>query len=156
MDKEFQHKKIDIVYKDIKSLKGAKYNPRKISKKQYEDIKESLMSLDMVIPIVVNINHKRMNRIIGGHQRVAVAKELGMKEVPCILVNYTEKKEKEANIRFNKSGGEWDWEKLDDFFDIDDLLDLGFTKKDFFDKEKVSFTVNKNKKHECPECGHKF
>lgn len=68
-----------------------------------------------------------MNVIVGGHQRVTVAKEdLNYTEVPCVFVSLTLKQEKELNVRLNKNQGRWDTDALQKFFDKDWLKDLGF------------------------------
>lgn len=54
----------------ISELKPATYNPRKISKKQKEDLNDSLNKFDVVDPIVINAN----GTIIGGHQRFHILK----------------------------------------------------------------------------------
>ncbi len=66
--------------------------------------------------------------IIAGHTRLKAAKELGMSEVPCIVITDLPP-EKVASLRLadNKvsdySG--WDWEKLDlELKGLDDLIDM--------------------------------
>ena len=48
----------------IKDLNPAEYNPRELTKKQYEDLKKSLQEFGMVEPIVVNGNEERKNIVI--------------------------------------------------------------------------------------------
>ena len=74
----------NIKYKDINSLISAEYNPRQLKKEQYQNIKESLQRFGFVDPVIVNKNKDRKNIIIGGHQRVKVAKDLEYTEVPCL------------------------------------------------------------------------
>ncbi len=47
--------------------------------------------------------------------------------MPCVLLDLTKDKEKELNIRLNKSGGEFDMDILANEFDIEDLNDWGFS-----------------------------
>ncbi len=64
----------------IDGLEFNSYNPRKDLKpgqSQYEALNWSVVEFGYVEPIVVNI---RNNRIVGGHQRVKVLKELGYKD----------------------------------------------------------------------------
>jgi len=76
-----------IRYYKISDLKPAEYNPRKLTKKQKTDLKLSLEKFGAVEPAVINIHPKRNHVIIGGHQRIAVAQELGWAEYPCYEVN---------------------------------------------------------------------
>lgn len=99
-------------------LKPAEYNPRKKLKpgdKEYEKIKASIEEFGFVDPLVVNADMT----IIGGHQRLAVAIELGLKEVPCAVVNFDKTREKALNIALNNIQGEWDEKLLADL-----LLDI--------------------------------
>ncbi|QDP48988.1 MAG: putative modification methylase [Prokaryotic dsDNA virus sp.] len=129
----------NIKYKDINSLISAEYNPRQLKKEQYQNIKESLQRFGFVDPVIVNKNKDRKNIIIGGHQRVKVAKDLKYTEVPCIELDLTLDKEKELNIRLNKNVGEWDYDILANLFDFNDLMDWGFTEDDLagFSPEEV-------------------
>jgi hypothetical protein len=114
----------------ISELKPAEYNPRLMTEKQAEDLTKSIKEFGIVDPIIVNSNPERKNIIVGGHQRINVAKQMGMTEVPVFYIDLDEKKEKELNVRLNKNNGEWDWDTLANNFDIDDLINLGFTSKD--------------------------
>jgi len=116
-----------IVYRKISELIPAEYNPRKITDKEMEDLKESFVKLGTLEPAVINQYLGRENIIISGHQRIKVAIELGMEEYPCYEVSFDPEKEKEANIRMNKNGGGWDFKLLEDNFSLGDLRGWGFT-----------------------------
>ena len=137
-------------YVSIDTLIPADYNPRRITAADRKDIKASLEKFGFVEPIIVNKNPDRLNVIVGGHQRVTVAKdELGYTEVPCVFVNLTLKEEKELNVRLNKNQGRWDYEALQEFFDKDWLKEVGFLDSELsfwvsdFQKKFESIT-NKN------------
>ena len=104
----------------IAELNPAEYNPRRMTNKQYEDLKNSLEKFGCVDPIIIN-----GDVIVGGHQRVRIMRELGAEFVPAVRVNLSKEDEKELNIRLNKNMGEWNMDMLSDF-DIDDLLEWGF------------------------------
>ena len=94
-----------------------------ISKKQYNDLKKSIQEFGLVDPIIVN---KDMT-VIGGHQRLKVCQSLtGFDKIPCVVLDLTKEKERELNIRLNKSGGEFDMDALANYFDVDELTDWGF------------------------------
>ena len=116
-----------VINVKIKELKEAEYNPRQISEDAFAQLKTSLEKFECVEPAVVNNNPDRTNVIVGGHQRIKAAKALGWKEFPCVYVKLTPEQEKELNIRLNKNTGEFDFDILANEFEIDDLLDWGFT-----------------------------
>ena len=120
-----------IVKRDIDSLIFAEYNPRQLTKEQHKHLKDSIQRFGLVDPIIVNKNKDRKNVIIGGHQRVRIAKELKMEDIPVLELDLTYDREKELNIRLNKNMGEWDYDILANMFDIDELLDIGFSEKEF-------------------------
>ncbi len=121
---------LKITYKKISTLKPAEYNPRKMSDSDRKSIRESIEQFGLVDPIVVNQHKDRKNVIVGGHQRVIIAKEMGLKEVPCVYVSLGLDREKELNIRLNKNVAGWDMEKLFEEFEIHELLDWGFSNED--------------------------
>jgi hypothetical protein len=86
----------------VDALKPAAYNPRKKLKtgdKEYEKIKNSILEFGYVEPIIVNYDMT----VIGGHQRLTVLKDLGYKEVQCVIVEIKdENKVKALNIALNK------------------------------------------------------
>ena len=111
---------------NIEKLKFADYNPRGATDKEVAELKKSIERFGFVEPVIVNSAPKRMNIIIGGHFRVRMAKEMGIKEVPVHYIKITEiEKEKELNLRLNKNLGHWDFDLLADF-DEAMLLDVGF------------------------------
>ena len=122
-------------------LKPAEYNPRKKLKpgdKEYEKIKASIEEFGFADPLVVNSDMT----IIGGHQRLTVAIDLGFTEVPCAVVDIDKTREKALNIALNKITGAWDENLLADLLkDIQDSnFDLGFTG---FDPPEIETLFNK-------------
>lgn len=117
---------LKVVQVKVTELKPALYNPRKWSESAIEQLKESLTRFGFVDPILVNSAINRTNIVIGGHFRLKVAKDLGIKEVPVVYLDIPdEAKEKELNIRLNKNLGDWDYELLAEF-DESLLADIGF------------------------------
>lgn len=122
---------MQVEYVKIQELHPADYNPRRMSVEDRRHIQESLSKYGFAEPVVVNRHPDRMNIIVGGHQRVTVAKEdLGYTEVPCVFVNLPLDKEKELNVRLNKNTGRWDTEKLQNFYNFDWLKNIGFEDSD--------------------------
>ena len=107
----------------VSVLKPAEYNPRKKLKsgdKEYEKIKNSIEEFGFADPLVVNADMT----IIGGHQRLNVAIDLGYTEVPCAVVDVDKTREKALNIALNKITGSWDEQLLADL--LTDLKELDF------------------------------
>ena len=112
----------NIIQKPIDDLIFAEYNPRQLSDKQYKHLKDSITRFGLVDPIIVNKNKDRKNIIIGGHQRIKVARTMGILEVPCLYIDLPYEKERELNVRLNKNTGEWDFDVLANTFDLDELI----------------------------------
>lgn len=101
----------DIVWKTetrkLKDLVPASYNPRKLTQKQYEDLRSSLERFGLAEIPAINTD----NLLLAGHQRVKVLTDLFGKdheiEVRVPNRNLTEEEAKEYNIRSNKNTGEW-------------------------------------------------
>ena len=112
-----------IESKLIKDLKPATYNPRQISTKDYNSLKESIKKFGLVDPIIINQNG---NVVVGGHQRLKICKELKHIEIDCVVLDLSKEEERELNIRLNKNQGQFDMDILANEFDIDELVDWGF------------------------------
>ena len=101
-------------------------NPRKLTEKQYVDLKRSLERFDLAEIPAINTD----NTIIAGHMRLKILQQLGRGtdtiDVRVPNRKLTEKELQEYNIRSNKNTGEWDFELLANAFEQDELLDWGF------------------------------
>src|SRR5699024_6936641 len=89
----------------IMDLIPAEYNPRKELKPgmpEYEKLRKSIKEFGYVDPVIWN---ERTGKVVGGHQRLNVMKELGYKEVNVSVVDLDEQKEKALNIALNKISG---------------------------------------------------
>ena len=107
----------------IHVLNPADYNPRKKLKpgdREYESIRKSIEEFGFADPLVVNSDMT----IIGGHQRLTVASDMGYTEVPCAIVDVDKTQEKALNIALNKITGEWNKELLADL--IKELQEADF------------------------------
>jgi len=121
---------LQIVAVEIKELNPAPYNPRKWDENSLNQLTESISRFGLVDPVILNNAKGRENIVIGGHMRLAAAKQLGLKQVPAVYVSIEDiEKEKELNLRLNKNLGEFDWELLKDF-SADLLADVGFTSEE--------------------------
>ena len=125
-----------IIKRKIKDLIRAEYNPRKINKIQEIDLRESLIRFGLVDPIIINVNKERQNIVIGGHQRIKIWEELGNNDIECNELNLTLDKERELNIRLNKSGGSFDDDLIKEFFEYEELTEWGFTPDELFEPDE--------------------
>lgn len=106
----------------ISDVKGADYNPRYLSEKSFQDLKNSIQELGIIKPIVVN---KENGIIIAGHQRTKAMTALGIKETPAyILSNISIADE----IRFNQLHNACELELSDDAPEIVITRDLEVNK----------------------------
>lgn len=124
-----------IERRKVADVVPANYNPRKLSEKSKADLMESVTRFGQAEPLVINID----GTIIGGHQRITVYADLGLEETDVMIPNrkLTKAEERELNLRLNKNVGEWDWERLKEFFNVDELRSAGFADSElseYFDK----------------------
>lgn len=80
---------------------------------QIHHIAKSIEEFGFNNPVLVDAE----NGIIAGHGRVLAAKELGLKQIPCIRLKHLSETEKKAYIiadnRLSEIGGGWDLELLE-------------------------------------------
>ncbi|HMR72421.1 MAG TPA: DNA modification methylase [Candidatus Saccharibacteria bacterium] len=136
----------------INELKLSEYNPRRWSEDQLQKLRESLQKFGVVDPLIVNSHPSRTNIVIGGNMRLKVLKDMKYTEVPAVYLNLDEAKERDLNVRLNKTGGEFDLDLLKDF-DESLLEDIGFSSEELDDifidddlEEKNSFDLKKELK----------
>ena len=115
-----------IVYRKPSDLIAAEYNPRKLSDDQFAAIADSIKRFGFIDPVIVNKHPDRMDILVGGHQRLKVARSLELETVPTVEIKLDLEKEKELNIRLNKNTGSWDAEAMEQFFEPSDLEEWGF------------------------------
>ncbi len=140
---------LTVTYQKVSSLNPAPYNPRKWSEDAIKQLAESIQKFGFVDAILVNSAENRKNIVIGGHFRLKVAKDLGIKEVPVVYIDIPdEDREKELNIRLNKNTGEFDYTLLSEFDEtllsgigfnseeLDEIFDLAIDEPEMFDIEK--------------------
>jgi DNA modification methylase len=122
--------KLNIVYVPINSLRPSEYNPRQWDNEAKKQLKQSLSRFGLIDPLLVNSAKGREGVVIGGHFRLAIAKELGYTEVPAVYLCIDDlEKEKELNLRLNKNLGEFDWAMLAGFGNSL-LSDIGFSSEE--------------------------
>ena len=108
----------------INDLKPYAKNTKKHDKTQIANVAESIKQYGFVQPIVID----KDNVVVIGHCRLLAAKQLKMKEVPCVCVeDLTEEQVKALRIVDNKSNeSEWDFDILPDELAELDLSNFSF------------------------------
>ncbi len=134
---------MNIVEKDINELKPYKFNPRN-NKKAIKFVEKSIREFGMKVPIVIDEN----NVIVCGHTRYAALKNLGTKNVPCIIADdLTPEQIRAFRLADNKVAekASWNFKLLDiEFESLANSFDMGDFGFDFNIKEKRA----ENKKQE--------
>jgi len=122
--------RIKIAYLGVDEVNPAEYNPRTINDEEFGKLKKGLTEFGIVDPLIVN----KDGTLIGGHQRLRAAKELGWTEIPAVVLDLDKRKEKALNLALNKLRGEWDYGKLTSLLrEFDEITD--------FDMELTGFDV---------------
>jgi hypothetical protein len=109
---------------DISQIKKNPDNPRTIKDEKFKLLVKSLQQFPEMMelrPVVVN---KDM-MILGGNMRYEAAISAGWKQIPVTIAELTPDQEKEFIIKDNVSGGEWDYDKLNEDWDVETLEDWG-------------------------------
>ena len=135
-------KKPTIAVKVVKitEIKANPNNPRILKDDKFRKLVTSIEKFPEmadVRPIVVNMDMV----VIGGNMRLRAMKEVGWKEAPVQMVDWTEEQQKEFIIKDNLGYGEWDWDDLANNWDEQELTDWGldipnFDTEGFADKNK--------------------
>lgn len=118
---------MEIIYKNIDELIPYENNPR-LNDEAVEYVKNSIKEFGFKVPVVID----KDNVIIAGHTRIKASKELGIKDIPCIIADdLTEEQVKAFRLADNKVAEKsmWDYTKLDK--ELDSILDIDMSMFDF-------------------------
>lgn len=145
----------------LNDLTPAPYNARRISDIMFVNLVESIRTLGFIVPIVINQD----STIIGGHQRVKAAREVGLIHIPAIRLNLDKEKEKSLNLGLNKINGENDTEleqALLRGMSMEAAARAGYNNREIGQAMKVAAerkTMGESEEPEelkkCPTCGKK-
>lgn len=101
---------LKVIYRSIESILPYEKNPRN-NEEAVSAVKESIQEFGFKIPVVLSAD----DVIVAGHTRIKAAKELGMKEVPCIIAgDLSDEQIRAFRLADNKSAeiATWDEEML--------------------------------------------
>lgn len=142
----------------LKDLKDYDKNPRKIDKKRFEKLVESLKQDGYHQRLLINLD----GTIIGGHARKKALLKAGFKESSEIEVLVPERlltgeDFDRVNIRDNLTYGDFDYEMLANNLDADKLIDWGMPESWILNlaDEIIEKSDEKSEKSskKCPKCG---
>lgn len=120
-------KKIEVCEIPVTDLKFDFGNPRKISKKKKEELRESLEEMGDFGSFIIDEH----NNVIAGNQRAHILQEFHSDAtVLCKkLIGYSKAELRAINLKDNVHAGEWDLDALADWT-ADLNLDLGVEETD--------------------------
>ncbi len=112
----------------LNQIKPNPNNPRTIKDAAFEKLCKSIQEFPKMLslrPMVVDQD----NVVLGGNMRLKALQHLGFKEIPDEWVRKASELTDDEKRRFiisdNVSGGEWDWEELQESWNIDELSEWG-------------------------------
>jgi ParB-like chromosome segregation protein Spo0J len=114
----------------VADLVPAPYNPRRAIKptdRRYRKLAASLREFGLVEPLVWN---ETTGHVVGGHLRLTILKELGVRDVPVSIVRLTAEREKALNVVLNnaEAQGRFDPGKLADLLtELSELPEFDLT-----------------------------
>ena len=130
---------------ELEKLKPTENNPRQIKKEDFEKLKKSLIDfpeMREIREVVIDENC----RILGGHMRVKALLAIGEKTVPVKQVfGLTEKQKDEFVIKDNIANGDWDMDIIANEWDAEELAEWGFDEvEDFIDVDEIVDVASDN------------
>lgn len=151
---------MEIIYKNIDELIPYENNPR-LNDEAVEYVKNSIKEFGFKVPVVID----KDNVIIAGHTRIKASKELGIKDIPCIIADdLTEEQVKAFRLADNKVAEKSmrDYTKLDE--ELDSILNIDMSMFDFNtdeidwnnvdDLSDETYDKPEHNMLECPNCHH--
>lgn len=105
---------------DPNDLVGAEWNPNEMEKAEFDLLKQQITEVGFIDPPtvvqVVDSKGKAFYRILGGHNRVAAAKELGLSQIPVDVLQGDKWKDEDLQkfqtVRLNVLHGKSNPEKM--------------------------------------------
>ena len=148
---------MEVIYRKTETLKRLENNPRSITKEQLAKLQESIQKNPDYFearPIILSDRTGELV-IIAGNQRYEACVQLGIQEVPTVLIsNLTEEREREIIIRDNVSNGQWDMTRLFEW-DCRELMEWGLDgisfpeMNDFSNEIEDTHNVLRNENYEA-------
>lgn len=131
-------KRIETVEMRAGDVKTGFGNPRKITKKKKDELRNSIETFGDFGSFIIDEN----DNIIGGNMRLSVIKEMDPDTIILCkrLIGYSETELRAINIKDNTHSGDWDMDLLADWT-ADLTVDLGLEKATKKEMEERSMTL---------------
>jgi len=115
-----------------KRLKPNRYNPNRMTDGQVAALERAIAMEGFCGVVLVNKTPKGLT-IVDGEHRWRAAKKVGLKEVPCLIGDFSEEQAKALTIKLNQIHGNWQAAELVSLLESLDepLADLGFSEQEF-------------------------
>ena len=126
-------------------------NPRAIDGGELEALTHSIQQFGFVDPVIAR---RVGRRVIAGHQRLVVARRLGLATVPVIFLDCTADQARLLNLALNRIQGDWDQELLTRLLaDLQGTTDADLRLTGFADDEvrRLLRTLDAREKRDRPE-----
>jgi ParB-like chromosome segregation protein Spo0J len=122
----------------LSEIKPNPNNPRLIKDDKFTKLVKSIQDFPEMMdkrPIVCVTDVDGKIFPLGGNMRFKALKEIGYKEIPDTWIQmadeWTEEQRKEFVIKDNVGFGEWDWDSLQEGWDVEQLEEWGLDVPDF-------------------------
>jgi len=145
---------METKFYNTSELKRHPKNPRKIKDSKLDELCLSLEKNPEFFwsrPLIID----KEKTIWAGNSRFLASKKIGLKKVPCIMLDLPEEKLQEIMIRDNTNSGEWDSLLLNEW-KVENLIEWGINIDSR--KEQIDYNNEPGKKKAkkvklCPHCG---
>ena len=118
-----------MIYKNITEIKPNPKNPRVIKDEKFAKLVQSLKDFPEMLekrPLICFTDTDGKMVVLGGKMRLKAAKEVGLKKLPVMLADdWNEEQKQQFLIKDNVGFGEWNWEELQQDWDVQQLGEWG-------------------------------
>lgn len=147
---------MNIVFKNINDLKEYDNNPR-INDDAIDKVAKSIEQFGFKVPIVIN----KDDVIVCGHTRLKASKQLGLKEIPCIIADDLSEEQINAyRLIDNKTSdySHWDFDKLElELKELENVKEFKMQDFGFISKQDAFFNQDtKQEKFEHQDNNDKY
>ena len=107
---------MNIVDLPLIQIEEALWNPNQMDEAMLRRLKESLSHYGLVEPLVVRLADNSKYETLSGNQRLKVIRDLGLTQVPCVIVDLDHKEARLLAQALNSIKGEDDLARKGELF----------------------------------------
>ena len=115
---------LQIKYFNIGEITLLEENPRLIKDKEFEKLCKSIKKHPTYFEARPLLCNPKLV-VFAGNMRLRAAQEIGLEQVPVIVMDVSQEEQRELMILDNVQNGEWDIDMLSSSFDLHELQELG-------------------------------